>query len=148
MITRLHRIAAGGIVFKENKLLLVRYHDQILVSPGGKLEDDENFNQAVVREVKEETNLLVEPLRVLAVEYIITPVFKMMKVWMLCRYCSGEIKNTQESEIEGITESGWFARTQLADEIVFPSFLMNNNWEDLQSENWQVLWLPTRVADF
>jgi ADP-ribose pyrophosphatase YjhB (NUDIX family) len=147
-MTRQHRIAAGGIVFKDDKLLLVRYHDQILVSPGGKLEDDENFAQAVIREVKEETDLLVQPLKVVAIEDLITPQFKMMKVWMLCDYCSGEIQNTQESEKEGIVEAGWFSKTQLIDEEVYPSFLMNIDWKDLHSENWQVLWMPTRVAKF
>ena len=147
-MTRQHRIAAGGIVFKDNKILLVRYHDQILVSPGGKLEDDENIIQAVMREVKEETNLLVKPLKVLAIEDLITPKFKMIKVWMLCRYVSGEIHNTPASEKEGIVEAGWFSKNQLSNEVVFPSFLLSNEWNDLQSEQWQVLCMPTRVANF
>ena len=137
-----------GLVFKEDKLLLVRYHDQILVSPGGKLEDDENFSQAVIREVKEETNLLVEPLKVLAIEDLITPDFKMMKVWMLCNFVSGEIQNTLASEKEGIVEAGWFSKNQLIQEVVFPSFLMNNDWNDFHSDKWQVLCMPTRIANF
>jgi len=147
-MTRRHRIAAGGIVFKDDKLLLVRYHDQILVSPGGKLEDDENIIQAVMREVKEETNLSVEPFKVLAIEDLITPKFKMIKVWMLCRYISGETKNTLASEKEGIIEAGWFTKNQLIHEVVFPSLLMSNDWNDFQSDKWQVLCLPTRVAKF
>jgi len=147
-MTRRHRIAAGGIVIKDDKLLFVRYHDQILVSPGGKLEDDENIILAVMREVKEETNLSVEPLKVLAIEDLITSKFKMMKVWMLCNYVSGEIHNTPASEKEGIIEAGWFTKNQLLHEVVFPSFLISNDWNDFQSEKWQVLCMPTRIAKF
>jgi 8-oxo-dGTP pyrophosphatase MutT (NUDIX family) len=55
-----HRIAAGGLIFKGDKVLLVRYRDSgssqtFLVGPGGKLEDDENILQAIIRETKEET---------------------------------------------------------------------------------------------
>ena len=52
------------------------------------------------------------------------------------------------SEKEEIVEAGWFSKNQLIHEVVFPSFLMSNEWNDLQSEQWQVLCMPTRVANF
>ena len=53
-MNRPHRIAAGGLIFKSDMVLLVRYRDAnggtYLVGPGGKLKDDENVAQAIVRE--------------------------------------------------------------------------------------------------
>lgn len=143
-----HRIAAGGIVFKEGRVLLVRYPDQILVCPGGKLEEQENLIQATIREVKEESGVLVNPLRVLAIEDLLTSQHKMIKIWMLCQYISGEIQKSPESEKEGIVEAGWYTRDQLLHEIVYPALLLQNDWDWLQSEKWQVLCLPTRIAKF
>ena len=60
-----HRIAAGGLIFRDEAILLVRYCDAdggtYLVGPGGGLEEDENVVQAIVREVEEETGITVRP---------------------------------------------------------------------------------------
>ena len=50
------RIAARAIILKGDKILMLyteRYHDYTL--PGGGLDDDENLQQGLVRELQEET---------------------------------------------------------------------------------------------
>jgi 8-oxo-dGTP diphosphatase len=71
------RISAGGFIFKDNALLLVRYRDRssntatYLVAPGGAVEDDENVVQAIIRETKEETGITVRPIRMIAIEDLV-----------------------------------------------------------------------------
>ncbi len=148
-----HRIAAGGIVFKDNTLLLVRYHDNIhagsyWVGPGGKLEDHENVVQAIIRETKEETGVTVQPQRVIAIEDLISLHFKMIKVWMVCEFIEGKVTETEGARQEKIVEAGWLTRAQLTGEVVFPSLLLQHDWKEIQSESWQVECLPSRLARF
>ena len=85
-MNRAHRIAAGGLIFRDDAVLLVRYRDvnegTYLVGPGGKLREDENVFQAIVRETMEETNVRVLPKRVVIIEDLICTSFKMIKVWI------------------------------------------------------------------
>ena len=147
-----HRIAAGGIIFRNDAVLLVRCHDgnggTFLVGPGGALEDDENVVQAIVRETMEETNVSVQPKRVVIIEDLMCTHFKMSKVWMICEVVGGDVRKTEGAEKEGIIEAAWFTRAQLAGEVVFPPPLNQHDWNQLRSENWRVECLPSRKAGF
>jgi ADP-ribose pyrophosphatase YjhB (NUDIX family) len=148
-----HRIAAGGIIFKGNAVLLVKYREEdnegtYWVGPGGALEDHENIVQAIVRETKEETGVTVEPKRVVAIEDLMCSRFKMIKVWMVCEFVAGEVHKTGEADKEGIIEAAWLTRDQLAGEVVFPSSLMQYDWEQLRTGTWEVDCMPSRKANF
>lgn len=148
-----HRIAAGGITFKGNTVLLVRYRHRnyagtYLVGPGGGLEDNENVVQAIIRETKEETGITVLPKRVVAIEDLMCLAFKMIKVWMVCDIVEGEVQQTEGAEKENIIEAAWFTRDQLAHEVVFPPSLMQHDWEEFQAETGQVECLPSRTTSF
>ena len=148
-----HRIAAGGITFKGNSVLLVRYRDSshsgtYLVGPGGALEDNENIIQAIIRETKEETGVTVKPKRVVTIEDLMCSKFKMIKVWVVCEFVEGEIHKTEEAEKENIIEAAWFTQDQLANEIVFPSSLMQHDWEELHAETGLVECLPSKTTSF
>ena len=148
-----HRISAGGIIFKGNTVLLVRYRNAntagtYLVGPGGKLEDDENIVQAIIRETKEETGVSVAPKRVVAIEDLMCSHFKMIKVWMVCCVIEGEVHKTEDAQKEGIIEASWFTKDQLASEVVFPSSVMQHDWQLFHSETWQVECFPSRKANF
>lgn len=151
-MSRAHRIAAGGLIFKDDGVLLVRYPagqgDTYLVGPGGALEEDENVVQAVVRETWEETGIWVLPIRVVLIEDLVFSRVKMCKVWMTCRVVEGRVRATEGAEREGIIEAGWFTRAELADELVFPPPLVEQDWGDLRSEGGQVACLPSRKARF
>ena len=116
--------------------------------PGGALEDEENVVQAVVRETIEETNVKVQPKRVVIIEDLICYHYKMIKVWMFCDLIGGNVSNTDEAKKEGIIETDWFTKDQLTHEIVFPAPLIQYDWNQLRSENWQVECLPSRKANF
>lgn len=147
-----HRIAAGGIIFRDDSVLLVRYRDgdggTYLVGPGGALEDDENAVQAIVRETLEETNVEVQPKRVVFIEDLMCSRFKMSKIWMICEVVQGEVCRTEEAEKEGIIEAAWFTRAQLAGQVAFPPPIIQHDWNQLRSDNWRVECLPSRKAGF
>jgi ADP-ribose pyrophosphatase YjhB (NUDIX family) len=149
-MSKTHRIAAGGITFKDDAVLLVRYAGShggtFLVGPGGALKDDENVVQAIIRETLEETNVSVRPKRVVIIEDLICSRVKICKVWMVCEVIEGRIRRTEGAEKEGIIEAGWFTRAQLAGEVVFPPPLIEYDWDQLRSEDWQVACLHSRKA--
>ena len=119
-----------------------------LVGPGGALRDEENVIQAIVRETKEETAVTVRPKRVVIIEDLVCSRFKMSKVWMICEVVEGEVRRTEEAEKEGIIEAAWYTKDQLANEVVFPAALIQHEWAQLRSKNWQVKCLPSRKANF
>jgi 8-oxo-dGTP pyrophosphatase MutT (NUDIX family) len=148
----LHRISAGGIIIRDDSILLVRYRaadgSSYLVGPGGALKREENAVQAIIRETMEETGVTVRPYRVLWIEDLQCSQFKMSKTWMLCDVVSGNVLPTAGAKAEGIIEAGWFKRSQLDNEVVFPPPAMQHDWNEFSSENWEVRCLPSRIADF
>jgi 8-oxo-dGTP diphosphatase len=146
-----HRIAAGGIVLKDNAILLVRYGTtgggSYLVGPGGALEPGENAAQAIIRETMEETGVMIRPCKVIWIEDLQCARFKMCKIWMLCDIVSGDVMPTDGARAEGITEAGWFKKDQLESEIVYPPPIMQHGWDQFRSDNWEVQCLPSRVAN-
>jgi hypothetical protein len=71
----------------------------------------------------------------------------MSKVWIACEYIGGEIGQTEEAKIEGIIDAAWFTKAQLTDEVVFPQALIQNDWDLLRSEKWQVECPLSRAAN-
>ena len=146
-----HRIAAGGITFHEDSVLLVRYPGgsggTYLAAPGGALEDDENVLQAILRETREETGVLMRPIRVVLIEDLVFPEYKMSKVWMICDFIEGKIRRTIEAEREGILEADWFTAAELRGETVYPPVLIQRDWAQLQSADCRVEIPPSRTAD-
>ena len=147
------RISAGGLVFKGDAVLLVRYRaidsdETYLVGPGGGLEDEENIVQAIIRETREETGVTVRPMRVVAIEDLLSMRHKMIKVWMVCEFIEGEVRKTGDADREGIIAAAWFTRDQLAGEVVFPSLLVERAWEQLRSGTGEVEILPSRKARY
>jgi len=94
---REHRISAGAIVIQEDRILLVRYNStdgkSYLVGPGGGVLGNEGIHQAVVREVREETGLEVNPQKVLFVEDLLSRRHRIVKIWFLCNLIGGQLTN-------------------------------------------------------
>ena len=146
-----HRIAAGGIILKEDAILLVRYGtgpDSYLVGPGGAVEEMENIEQAIVRETMEETGITVRPYKVLWIEDLQCSRYKMSKTWMLCDTVTSDVVKTEGARAEGITEARWFSKDELVDTVVFPPPIMQTDWNKLFSDRWQTVCLPSRVTSF
>ena len=110
-IRPLFQVFAAGVIFdQDNKILLVkstyqRFHPWGL--PGGSLEYGESAEEAVKREVWEETGLIVEIKRLLLVK---TWSPDRVGMYYLCEISGGEIHPTDE-----VSEADYFSLDDLPD---------------------------------
>lgn len=109
------RMAVRGIVIMDGKLLLMRRvknGKEYWVIPGGGMEEGENYEETVVREMEEEVGISVRPIReIIRVEFldpeeyvrtksitnsesiarIYLPGWSAVDIFYLCEYISGEV---------------------------------------------------------
>lgn len=64
-MSELYRVSAKGVVLMDEHILLVRKASGMWDLPGGRLEAGETPEQALIREVQEETGILVQPIRLI-----------------------------------------------------------------------------------
>ncbi len=108
------RIRAAGILIKDNKLLMIhRFRDgeEYWVLPGGGVEEGEKPEEAVIREIKEETSIsaklksgsvVFKDSHTLQGETSEHKIFK-------CEYISGEPKLSDDSvEVSKTTENNTY----------------------------------------
>lgn len=111
-------VGVGGVLVRDGRVLLIRRGKPPLfgrwVVPGGTVEFGETLEQALVREMKEETALAVEPLEVLTVfDRIETAdgvvVYHFVIVDYLCRWLAGEARAGSDA-----LEVAWAGEADLA----------------------------------
>jgi len=107
----------GGVLIRDGKVLLIRRGKPPLygrwVVPGGTVELGESLEQALVREMREETGLEVVPLEVLTVFDRIERdgdrvVYHYVIVDYLCRWLGGEARAASDA-----LEAAWAALDDL-----------------------------------
>ncbi len=133
------RIGAGfGVILKSgNKILLGKRHvdpdkaDSAFRSagewclPGGKLDYGESFEEAAVREVMEETSILIEEPEVISVHNCMNEHAHFVTVGLIAHKWEGEAKVMEPDEI---TEWRWFDLKELPHPRYFPSFEVIENY--------------------
>ena len=111
-------VGVGGVVVRDGRVLLIRRGKAPLygrwVVPGGTVELGETLEEALVREMEEETSLRVEPIEVLTVFDRIERdgervVYHYVIVDYLCRWLSGEAKAGSDA-----LDVAWATPEQLA----------------------------------
>ena len=130
-----HRISAGMFVVHEERLLMVRHVRQrrydFWVTPGGGVKGTETLEQAAVREVFEETNLIARPEKLIYVEEFYSPDTRHCKFWFLGKFESGVLSVSQpDAQAEYITEAAWLSQAELQSRQVFPEFASSVFWQD------------------
>lgn len=116
------RTSARAIVIKDDKLLVMfrnKFGKKYVTLPGGAVEISEQPDHAAVREVQEETSIVVEKPRLVFVDHAD---FYGDQLIYRCDYVSGEPKlspNTHEAAInklgKNLYEPGWLPLTQLSE---------------------------------
>lgn len=100
------KIDTRGVIFKDNKILLVHENDGTWSLPGGWCDVLESVSSNTIKEVKEETGLDVKPNRIIAVQdrnKHNKPIFAygICKIFVLCDLLGGEfVPNIETTEIE------------------------------------------------
>ncbi len=112
-------VGVGGVVVRNGQVLLVRRGQEPLKGewsvPGGMVSVGERLEEAVRRELMEETGLVIEPLSVLGVFDRILKAgdrvrYHYVLVDYLCRAVRGEAKAASD-----VTEVRWAASDRLAE---------------------------------
>jgi 8-oxo-dGTP diphosphatase len=146
-----HRIAAGGMVIKNGKILLVRYRDgesTYLVAPGGEIKDGESLASAAEREVEEETGVRCKAKTPVMIENIRATRYQMVKVWYQCEFISGAPSLTIGAEEEGIIEVDWYTDDDLCHETVFPGIIQTLKIDSLAKLRSEIIDSGVRHARF
>ena len=125
--TRLLLPSVTGIIFDANgSILLLRHRDgDVWSTPGGAIEPDETPADAVVREVQEETGLIVRPDRILGV--FGGPSF-------VVRYSNGDETQYVMTVFDCAVLGGTLR--PVTDEIVELRFIAKNELGDLELSPW------------
>jgi len=132
-------VGIGAMILKDNKVLLGRRHSDsdkadselhgegTWTMPGGKLHFGESFEDAVYREVFEETGIKInkENLKFVSVTNDTVKDAHFVTIGFLCEDFEGEPKVMEPDEI---TEWRWFELDNLPSPIYFPSKKILNNF--------------------
>lgn len=107
------KLDTRAVIFKDNKILLVKENDGLWSLPGGWVDVNLSVKENVIKEVREEAGLNVTAERVIAIqdrEKHNRPIYayKICKIFILCSVIDGKF----EQNIETV-ESGYFAMEEL-----------------------------------
>jgi mutator protein MutT len=96
------KLAVGAVVFREDgAVLLVRRANPPArgswTLPGGRVESRESLEEAIVREMREETSLVVAPIRVVETLVLERDGFSYRITDFLCRVISGEARAASDA---------------------------------------------------
>ena len=131
-------IGFGVIILKDNKVLLGKRHEDpekassllkgegTWTMPGGKLHFAESFEQGAKREVKEETGIELNTVKVIAVNEDMVETAHFVTISLLSDDFEGEPRVMEPDEI---TEWHWFDLENLPSPIYFPSAKTLENYK-------------------
>ena len=121
-----HIVAAAGYVFdKEGNVLIIKTHNRGYDSTGGQIEEGENLEEGVLREIMEESGIKAK-VKCLCGVYSnvgkhvfydgVTPVPTKVMFDFICEYESGECRTSDES-----SEVIWVPKEKVMDYISAPA---------------------------
>lgn len=99
-----------AIIIFGNKILAAQRSEKMKLPlkwefPGGKVEEDENNEECIVREIKEEINVEVEIVKKLANSIYDYGAFKINLIPFIANYISGEIKLLEHKDYRLLDKS-------------------------------------------
>ncbi len=102
--------------YKENDVLAEKWH-----IPGGKVEEGEHPNEAIEREILEETGIKVKPSKVLDIRVVRKPDQFILVIWYECRPLETNAKSSEElSHVKWVSKSEIFTAVDKEAIELFP----------------------------
>jgi 8-oxo-dGTP diphosphatase len=148
------RVRVNALIVSASRLLLVQItspasEKTFWMPPGGGVQYGEKLTDALVREVKEETGLDVEPLKPRYVtEYIRDP-YHAVEFYYSCRITGGGLKMGTDPELEAdrqiIRNIQWTELSALSDTELHPSFLKRMKEEDIMDATGETRFIPAEI---
>ncbi|HWH40478.1 MAG TPA: NUDIX domain-containing protein [Usitatibacter sp.] len=132
-----HRIAAGALVLRDDRLLLVHHRREgaydFWVPPGGGIVGAEALDEAAAREVAEETGLVVEATALAYIDELLISGTRQCKFWYLARIVGGTLTTgSAAARAEHIVEARFLGEDELGDKTVFPTVIRDEFWVHLR----------------
>ncbi|MDA1258687.1 MAG: NUDIX hydrolase [Chloroflexi bacterium] len=137
-----HRARAVGIIPDGDRLLASNLSSPLLgedphwLWPGGRVEGEGSLEQCVVREVREETGLIVATERLIYVYQSVNDEFAIQNAefFFLCRVTGGRLgdwRAEDNSEQEVIRDARFLTREESGTEEIWPMAVTVRVWDDL-----------------
>ena len=132
------RIRAVGILIKNNKVLLIhrKNEKEYWVFPGGGVEEKESIEEAIIRELQEETSIVIK-INKLLYHHIYDN--NTEQFFYLCDYISGEPRLAEDSPEKIETLEGkdffdplWFSIGELKSILLYPLEIRDWFLEDIK----------------
>jgi 8-oxo-dGTP diphosphatase len=111
-------VSCGALIDADNKILICNEKADLWGFPGGKLEDNESPEYALVRELKEELNIDVHPSCLQAINFLSYSFndFHLIMFLFICRKWNGNIIANENQQLR------WVSKSQLQD---YPTYAPN-----------------------
>ena len=100
---------ACAIIFNEDKILVTQRSEKMSLPlkwefPGGKVEENENAENCILREIKEELNLDIEIVKRLESKSFDYPSFSINLIPFISKYLSGKINLYEHKDFKWLTK--------------------------------------------
>ncbi len=126
------RIAARGLIRKDDKLLFVSDDGKYWYTPGGRLEVNETLEDCVKREVYEETGLLVKPGPLLYVQenFNVRDAVHAIHFYFATTILKGSLSETWSDDHGTVKYRRFFGLEDIKKHTyILPRFLATCDWE-------------------
>lgn len=142
------RNRVSGLLVRDNQLLLVQVDLPTIgrpawMPPGGAVELGEAMEEAVVREMKEETGITVSVGQLVYISEYIGKPYHAIEHYFLCSYYKGEAALGSDPEVgvssQILLDIGWFPLDDLPANDLVPAFIAQDFPDAYQSGD-----IPTR----
>lgn len=135
------KIDTRGVIFKDNKILLVQEKDGRWAIPGGWCDVLETIKSNTIKEVKEETGLNVNTLKIIAIHDRSKhnkqiDAYRIMKIFVLCEVINGEFQENSET-----IKTDYFSLNEIPNNLALEKTSFNQIemcFKAYNDDNWQV----------